>query len=578
VPPSNFIYSVGLSIGCYIIIFSTGGPLITADGILVGIVSSGIGCGRPDFSGIFARVSGVTEWLTQTMCRISSRPAATCPNALPVPSATPKCFDTTNELMQAVDLWLAAGTSAELAPVAASYGLDLQKWCVSRISDFSNLFSIRRNTNAAFYADPGVSAWDMSAATNTSNMFYGAIDFNADVSGWNVAAVRDMRGMFRGCEVFDQDVGTWQVGNVFNTSNMFRQCKAFNRDLSLWDMRSVKDMRGMFRTASSFNQDISAWDVSNVEVLQSVFVDAALFNQDISPWNVAKVKDMSFLFYRAKSFNQDISKWDTGQVETMKAMFYEAASFNKIISPWKVGRVKDMSKMFFSAYNFNQNLSTWDVSNVVDMSSMFQEASFFNQDIGPWNVSKVTDMSFLFTYAFTFNQDISKWDVSNVRTMNGLFFNAQAFNQDISAWDISRLQDVDSLFRYALAFNKNLCKWGAHLTKATIVTDMFAFSGCPSVRDPNLNLSPPGPFCYPCSTAGGSTSSSESVTEGDPVQVALPAEPIPGARVGGDAIGSIEGAEPGSGAVIALETTSGCERIATAIFGWIATSLVIFIL
>jgi V8-like Glu-specific endopeptidase len=57
----------------------SGGPLLdTATGEQVGIVSSGIGCGDPDFPGVYTRVSAYTNWIHDRICELSAVPPADC--------------------------------------------------------------------------------------------------------------------------------------------------------------------------------------------------------------------------------------------------------------------------------------------------------------------------------------------------------------------------------------------------------------------------------------------------------------------------------------------------------------------
>ncbi|XP_013099237.2 trypsin-1 [Stomoxys calcitrans] len=44
----------------------SGGPLVTESGMLVGVVSWGYGCAKPDYPGIYSRVSYVRDWIRTT--------------------------------------------------------------------------------------------------------------------------------------------------------------------------------------------------------------------------------------------------------------------------------------------------------------------------------------------------------------------------------------------------------------------------------------------------------------------------------------------------------------------------------
>ncbi|KAL3794481.1 hypothetical protein HJC23_013954 [Cyclotella cryptica] len=61
----------------------SGGPLVIqgiygdgADTILVGVVSWGVGCGLPDFPGVYARISKSYSWIKNEVCNQSSNPPA----------------------------------------------------------------------------------------------------------------------------------------------------------------------------------------------------------------------------------------------------------------------------------------------------------------------------------------------------------------------------------------------------------------------------------------------------------------------------------------------------------------------
>ena len=44
----------------------SGGPMLDSAGMLVGIVSWGMGCGRERFPGVYTEVSAFSQWINET--------------------------------------------------------------------------------------------------------------------------------------------------------------------------------------------------------------------------------------------------------------------------------------------------------------------------------------------------------------------------------------------------------------------------------------------------------------------------------------------------------------------------------
>ena len=254
-----------------------------------------------------------------------------------------------------------------------------------------------------------------------------------------------------------------------------------------------------------YGQNIQEWCLGpNVVDLSHLFDanrnhNAAQFNQDISQWNVSHVQKMAGMFSGAEAFNQPIGAWDTRNVQSMGQMFLGAKSFNQDLSSWNTAKVQYMTAMFKGAAAFSQPLDKWDVSSVKEMSSMFQGAIKFNQPLNAWNVSNVADMSNMFSGARLFHQPLNAWDVSHVHKMKEMFMYAFAFNQPLDQWQPKVVEDMQNMFKKAGAFDQNLCNWAPYLTGREVnLQFMFRETSCNSIKDPNLKIAKPGPFCDWC--------------------------------------------------------------------------------
>ena len=118
-------------------------------------------------------------------------------------------FVSKSELVKAVNEYERNAGSAK-----DRYG-NINKWDVSKIEDFSNLFSEYKVTN------PDISNWDVSNGKNFSGMFENAIYFNEDISNWDVSNGNDFESMFYSAKAFNRDITEWQVKNTAKLDKMF---------------------------------------------------------------------------------------------------------------------------------------------------------------------------------------------------------------------------------------------------------------------------------------------------------------------------------------------------------------------
>ena len=114
----------------------------------------------------------------------SPSPSTRSPTIAPVSAGTFRCFETKQELKDAVNRYTGEDTAAAVY-VTSVYG-PIAQWCVSRIKNFSTLFAGKTSFN-----EP-LDGWDVSNAFTIRSMFENAYSFNQDISMWNVSQVHDM--------------------------------------------------------------------------------------------------------------------------------------------------------------------------------------------------------------------------------------------------------------------------------------------------------------------------------------------------------------------------------------------------
>ena len=209
------------------------------------------------------------------------------------------------------------------------------------------------------------------------------------IGDWFVEKISDFSGLFQDRSGFNSNIVTWDMSSATNVSNMFKGT-SFNQDISTWDVSNVETFNGMF-DQTPFNQDISGWNVSNSTSFSNMFSGATAFNINIGGWNVSKSLAFDGMFSGATLFNQDIRDWDVSKSTTFAGMFSGATAFDQPIGSWNVSSCQEFQNMFADVPSFNRDLSGWDMSEATNISNMFKNASSFYQlYIEIWDTSNVT--------------------------------------------------------------------------------------------------------------------------------------------------------------------------------------------
>ena len=247
---------------------------------------------RRDVAGMFSGsncTTTKTPWLhpdgVTTMCNVCNEPTFSC---LPDGDA----------LRDAVDEYTGAFMgNKEFTSAAHVYGLEMEDWCVSGVTDFSWVFAFR-NYNG------DLTKWDVSSATDMNHMFYENGKFNRNLGVWDVSKVTDMvRLSFLFLRAaFEARETSWYL-----TPNFLH-----------FFLRPIQS--GMFGKAEDFTGDgIKDWDTSKVENFQGMFAGAEQMYAWLSGWDTSSATDMSFMFSRTERFNSALKNWDVAKVSDMRA-------------------------------------------------------------------------------------------------------------------------------------------------------------------------------------------------------------------------------------------------------------------
>jgi surface protein len=122
-----------------------------------------------------------------------------------------------------------------------------------------------------------IDQWGDQRWSSMENAFAGCSKLQiAAVDAPNLKFVRNLRGMFKGATSLNSGLGHWDVSSATNMSDMFANTASFNGDVSEWNVGLVRDFSGMFRQATAFDQDLGNWDITNATKMDDMFEGVTL--------------------------------------------------------------------------------------------------------------------------------------------------------------------------------------------------------------------------------------------------------------------------------------------------------------
>jgi len=453
-----------------------------------------------------------------------------------IPKQNWPCFSNREQLNSAVDGYIAVidTTSSSTSTTRKqqidredyydSYYGPIEEWCVSSLTDFTSVFSARRNHAMKFF-NADLSRWDVSRATLMTSMFHKAEAFFDgenkvnDLSNWDVSRVRSMDGMFRDTIRF---TGTglqhWNVSSVKKFNLMFKGASSFNEDLSTWDVSVTDNLCYMFTDALAFNQDLCSWgDALLDRRRQSVNRNHASVNSMFHNTPRCPLSDDPDLFATpvAGPFCHVCTVENTNQYRTFATTqeLYHAVDQYLLRSifqqqrrrshPRGRGNGKDnvSNKIKVNGDNSNNSDEFFLLNHLSSTELLMKEEGVsginhghdgnvfgwvtetYGENIGDWGVSRIANFSDAFsihrnplirTFPHVMKDiDLTRWDVSSATTLKGMFSGASMFDSDLSRWDVSNVWDMSAMFQDATSFRgAGLRSWD--ISSATDTSRMFA--------------------------------------------------------------------------------------------------------
>lgn len=284
------------------------------------------------------------------------------------------------ELQRSVKAYL---TQQDLGSVRSTYG-EIAEWDVSRITDFSQLFSAVREPSAEQF-NPDISKWNVENGVNFRGMFEGAKAFNADVSGWSVGKATDFSSAFLDAAAFDQDLSSWDMSRVTTIQSMFQRATSFNQDLSAWKLPALTSMSSAFFGATSFSQSLCDWadSLNSAVAIASAFESSSCPEAD-NPTNMS-ASPPGPLCFSCKDPTVEPSAPPSTAPTTTPECFKTTPELTAALDSY----LQDPSGGLTAA-TYGHPIGSWCTSSITSFREVFSASrnaamATFNEDVSGWD-------------------------------------------------------------------------------------------------------------------------------------------------------------------------------------------------
>ena len=256
-----------------------------------------------------------------------------------------------------------------------------------------------RQTTCMFYEQKwseihGIENWDMSKVTSVQMMFAHCTNLTTlDIGKWNVAKVRNFSGLFSGnswagdMKFTYLPIENWNTSSATDMSHVFYGCAMLERaPVTYWDVSKVTTFSHMFADCYKLAEpNVQYWSTDSVDNFDALFNDChALVTIDLSHFKTGTCRQFSQMFEACTNLEAiiGIDKWDISNASkaAFQQMFHCCYKLKKLDVPNWVGTPDDIARMFAHCRELEYvNISGLDLSKLTWVQEAFWDCPMLKE-------------------------------------------------------------------------------------------------------------------------------------------------------------------------------------------------------